>query len=550
VHLPTPTPSDDCPPGLAAEQLPVGLSADYLAGYGLLPLALQGATRADRLDVLELALGAPPAAESLASLDVLSQCFNLELQVRLVSAPVFAVRFAAWRAQLRDSQSARRAQGLGLGLGPGGRGDGLDDPDSDTTEHDLATLKALAEDAPVVKLAQELLLGAVEAQASDLHLEIYQNEFRVRQRIDGILIERPSPPRRLYLALISHLKLRAQMNIAERRLPQDGRIKLRHAGREVDLRISTVPTVHGESMVLRLLDQGPGMIGLAELGLAPAAQDVLEAAIALPHGMILVTGPTGSGKTTTLYAVLNLLNHSRHKIITVEDPVEYQITGINQIQVKPLIDLHFANALRAIVRQDPDILMIGEIRDGETAEIAIQSALTGHLVLSTLHTNDAAGAPHRLLDMGVEPYLLASSVVLIVAQRLVRTLCPHCKTPHPVTEADRLFLAAHGLVAPAGQLFGAVGCGQCSGTGYRGRKGIFELLPVSEAIKEDILRKASASSLRRLQLQAGQASLYADGLRLVQAGLTTLEELARVARHEVEDEVKDKVAAGRLHEAG
>jgi len=269
---------------------------------------------------------------------------------------------------------------------------------------------------------------------------------------------------------------------------------------------------------------------MKDLGLSDAARILLESTIYLPPGMILVTGPTGSGKTTSLYAMLGTLNNARNKIITVEDPVEYQISGVNQIQVKPMIDLTFANALKAIVRQDPDILMVGEIRDRDTAEIAIQSALTGHLVLSTLHTNDAAGAPHRLLNMGVEPYLIASSVVLIVAQRLVRKLCAECRTLHPITQADRLFLNQHGLFTDQRELAAAVGCGKCGGTGYLGRTGVFELLPVSDPIKEAILRKEPAGAMRRLANAEGNGSLYADGLQKVLAGVTTLEELARVAR--------------------
>jgi len=491
-----------------ATPLPAEVPFDFFFVHTLWPVEVNES-------LIRLASPMPPP---LAALDALRQ----RLQRRVVVLPAARAtieRLLARRAAEEDEgRSAQTALPEASPL------------DLDA-EQDLNALKALAEDAPVVKLAQELLNAAIDARASDLHLEIFQEQFRVRQRVDGVLLDQPSPPRRFYLPLISHLKLRAQMNIAERRLPQDGRIKMSRGGRDIDMRVSTVPTVHGESMVLRLLDQGAaGMIGISDLGLDAANAALLRSAITLPHGMILVTGPTGSGKTTTLYAVLAALNHPGNKIITVEDPVEYQIGGVNQIPVKPAIGLTFANALRSIVRQDPDVLMVGEIRDRETAEIAIQSALTGHLVFSTLHTNDAAGAPHRLLDMGVEPYLIASSVVLIVAQRLVRNLCPQCKRPHAASSADRLFLAQHGLNVGGETIYGAVGCPACAGTGYQGRSGIFEFLPVSDEIKEAVLRKEPASVLRRIAQQAGHGTLYADGLRKVLSGQTTLEELARVAR--------------------
>ena len=486
--------------------LPPGMNLDFLRDHCLLPLAVEEQR-------YTFAVELPPP---LAALDALRQRLGVSIGIRIA----------------RRADILQRLQEQAPDNGPA---ESIDEVSQsawsiDEMTEDLDVLKAQAQDAPVVKLAQELLFDSIDMRASDLHLEIFQNEFRVRVRIDGVLLDRPSPPRRLYLPLISHLKLRAQMNIAERRLPQDGRIKLLRDGREVDCRVSTIPTVHGESMAIRLLDQGHALISMKDLGLSDTARALLEATITLPHGMILVTGPTGSGKTTSLYAMLGILNNSLNKIITVEDPVEYQMTGVNQIQVKPMIDLTFANALKAIVRQDPDILMVGEIRDRDTAEIAIQSALTGHLVLSTLHTNDAAGAPHRLLNMGVEPYLIASSVVLIVAQRLVRTLCAECRTLHPITPADRLFLNQHGLFTDQQALAAAVGCVKCGGTGYLGRSGVFELLPVSEAIKEAILRKEPAGAMRRLADAEGHKSLYADGLQKVLAGVTTLEELARVAR--------------------
>ena len=497
--------------------LPPGMSAEFLRNHCLLPLTVEKQR-------YTFAVALPPP---LAALDALRQRLGVAIGICIARREDILLRLQTPSPANGPTELIEDATPSAWSI--------------EEMTQDLDVLKAQAQDAPVVKLAQELLFDSIEVRASDLHLEIFQNEFRVRVRIDGILLDRPSPARRLYLPLISHLKLRAQMNIAERRLPQDGRIKLVRDGREVDCRVSTIPTVHGESMAIRLLDQGHALIGLGDLGLSDPARALLESTITLPHGMILITGPTGSGKTTSLYAILGTLNNAQNKIITVEDPVEYQMSGINQIQVKPMIDLTFANALKAIVRQDPDILMVGEIRDRDTAEIAIQSALTGHLVLSTLHTNDAAGAPHRLLNMGVEPYLIASSVVLIVAQRLVRTLCSDCKTLHSITQADRLFLNQHGLFTDQRELAAAVGCPKCGGLGYLGRTGVFELLPVSEAIKEAILRKDPAGTMRRLAQAEGHGSLYADGLHKVLAGVTTLEELARVAR--IDAQLEDVSAA-------
>jgi general secretion pathway protein E len=406
--------------------------------------------------------------------------------------------------------------------------------EDEVADDDLETLKALADDAPVVKLVQNVLTRAIERRASDVHFEVSQQRFRVRFRIDGVLADVETPPKRLYLPTISHLKLRSKMNIAERRLPQDGRMKMDLAGRQVDMRVSTVPTVHGESMVIRLLDQGPGLMGLESLGFDAEKRAVFETAILQPHGMILVTGPTGSGKTSTLYAALGRVNHTGNKIITVEDPVEYQIDGINQIQVKAQIDLNFASALRSIVRQDPDIIMVGEIRDKETAEISIQSALTGHLVFSTLHTNDSFGAPHRLMEMGMESYLIASSVVLIVAQRLVRIICPHCKEAIAPNQADLAFLQEEGVDTTAvTHLYHGVGCHHCGNSGYSGRTGIYELLPMTPVIKEAIIKKLSAEGVRQCAIKEGVQTMRQDGIRKVLEGITTLEELARVTRQEL-----------------
>ncbi|HMS05817.1 MAG TPA: ATPase, T2SS/T4P/T4SS family [Burkholderiaceae bacterium] len=491
-----------------------GLGRQFLRASSLLPV----------LHEAEPARVLSAAPVNFAALDALTQFLGVPVTIALCARePLLAAIERVYRDQ--------DATGAGLSLG-GFDGDGGDG--SGAGDDDLETLKALAEDAPVVRLVQTLLSRAVEARASDVHLEISQQRFRVRYRIDGVLFDMESPPRRLYLPAISHLKLRARMNIAERRLPQDGRLKMELGGRHIDMRVSTVPTVYGESMVIRLLDQGPGLMALESLGFPSDLRGLFEQAIEQPHGMILVTGPTGSGKTSTLYAALSRVNRPGNKIITVEDPVEYQIDGINQIQVKPQIDLTFASALRSIVRQDPDIIMVGEIRDRETAEISIQSALTGHLVFSTLHTNDSFGAPHRLMDMGVESYLIASSVVLILAQRLVRVICPQCKTSAPATEADKLFLAQEGFeVAPDALLSHGRGCAHCGNSGYVGRTGIYELLPMTTAIKEAIIKKLPAEGVRRVALAEGVQTMRADGIRKVLAGVTTLEELARVTRQEM-----------------
>ena len=455
---------------------------------------------------------------NLAALDALEQFVGVPLDVQL--APKAWVSAQLNRLYATDGNSLATLADVSQA--------------DEAQDDDLETLKALAGDAPVVRLVQTLLLRAIERRASDIHFEVSQARFRVRFRVDGVLVDIETPPKRLYLPTISHLKLRARMNIAERRLPQDGRMKMDVAGRQVDMRVSTVPTVHGESMVIRLLDQGPGLMGLDSLGFDPRLQALFEAAILQPHGMILVTGPTGSGKTSTLYAALGKVNKAGNKIITVEDPVEYQIDGINQIQVKPQIDLTFASALRSIVRQDPDIIMVGEIRDHETAEISIQSALTGHLVFSTLHTNDSFGAPHRLMEMGVESYLIASSVVLIIAQRLVRIICPHCKEAIRPNEADLLFLAEEGVdPASVTTLFHGLGCQHCGHSGYIGRTGIYELLPMTPAIKEAIIKKLSAEGVRRCAAAQGVQTMRADGIRKVLSGVTTLEELARVTRQDL-----------------
>ena len=396
---------------------------------------------------------------------------------------------------------------------------------------DVQQLKDLASEAPVIRLVSLLITNALEMRASDIHVEPFENRLHVRYRIDGVLHDVESPPKRLSAAVISRIKIMANLDIAERRLPQDGRIRLRVQGKEIDLRVSTVPTMHGESVVMRILDKGGVALDFDRLGFESDTLKRFLEALMQPHGILLVTGPTGSGKTTTLYTALDRLNQPDVKILTVEDPVEYQMAGINQIQVKPQIDLTFANALRSIVRQDPDVIMIGEIRDLETAQIAVQSALTGHLVLSTVHTNDAPSTVNRLLDMGVEDYLLTSTIVGILAQRLVRTLCPHCKEtytalPELVEEINlRRFTNADEIT-----LWHARGCSQCANTGYIGRISILEMLPMTDTLRSLVMKHATATDLRAEAIREGMLTMYEDGLRKALKGVTTFEEVLRVTR--------------------
>jgi general secretion pathway protein E len=411
-------------------------------------------------------------------------------------------------------------------------------------EEDVNHLRDLASEAPVIRLVNLLINRAVEQRASDIHIEPFENELKIRYRIDGVLHDIESPPRRQQAAIVSRVKIMAKLNIAERRLPQDGRIKLRTMGKEIDLRVSTLPTLYGESVVLRILDRSSIVLDLEQLGFPTDTLTQFENLIVRPYGMILVTGPTGSGKTTTLYGALEKINSPDKKIITIEDPVEYQVSGVNQIHVKPQIGLTFANGLRSIVRQDPDVIMVGEIRDPETAEIAVQAALTGHLVFSTLHTNDAAGAVSRLLEMGVEDYLLASSLLGVLAQRLVRKLCMRCRVVVPHGEAllgagemtrasvERFTTATGNGTSNGDGVYRAAGCEECSGTGYRGRSGIYELLLMNESIREQILKHASADIIKNHAVTQGMRTLRDDGWCKVREGTTTVAEVVRVTQEE------------------
>jgi general secretion pathway protein E len=388
--------------------------------------------------------------------------------------------------------------------------------------------------APIIKLVNGLLSQAVKDRASDIHIEVFEQELVIRFRVDGMLYDVLSPPKRFHPAITSRVKVMSGLNIAEKRLPQDGRIRVRIAGRDIDIRVSVIPTAFGERIVLRLLDRAQALVdvNLDRLGFSGDNLRKIDRLIRQSHGIILATGPTGSGKTTSLYACLSRINSPDKNIITIEDPIEYQLHGVGQMQVSPKIDLTFANGLRSILRQDPDVIMVGEIRDSETAEIAIQAALTGHLVFSTLHTNDSFGALTRLVDMGIEPFLVSSSVMAVLAQRLVRVLCPDCREaylPSP-SELNRVGLNS---VQSSTPIYRAEGCRACRNTGYRGRSAVHELMIVDDDVRELVMRKADASSIRRACTSRGMKILRQDGAERVMAGQTTIEELLRVTQEDI-----------------
>ena len=408
-----------------------------------------------------------------------------------------------------------------------------------------------AEDASIIRFVNQVLRDAIELRASDIHLEPFEDEMRIRYRIDGILQDVPVPAqiKRFQPAIVSRVKILSHLNIAEKRLPQDGRIKIRLDSSEVDIRVSVIPMLHGEAVVMRLLRQNSTLRGMGELGMADADVRSFQRVLTLPHGIILVTGPTGSGKTSTLYTALNSINDAVRKIITIEDPVEYQLKGVNQIQVSEKAGLTFARGLRSILRHDPDVVLIGEIRDRETAQIAVQASLTGHLVFSTLHTNDAPGALTRLVDMGVEPYLVASSLEAVLAQRLVRRLCPHCKALDE-TEATRGLRGQVEAIRDA-VIYRAVGCRACRGTGYHGRHGVYEWMDASQKIRRMILKSASSGEIRDVARRDGMTALSEDGWRLVRLGITTPEEVMRVTKDQsIGEEEKETPAVPEVAGAG
>jgi type IV pilus assembly protein PilB len=400
---------------------------------------------------------------------------------------------------------------------------------SDSPEEiNLDQLVDSSEEGPVIKLVNLMLVQAIKERASDIHIEPFEKQLRLRYRVDGVLYDMPAPPKSFQSAVASRIKIMSRLDIAERRLPQDGRFRIKLAGRDVDLRVSVLPTVHGEKIVMRVLDKSNLSLNLESLGLDPDDLAKFRQAIEEPHGMMLMTGPTGSGKTSTLYAVLTQLNTVDSNIVTVEDPVEYQMMGVNQVQVKPDIGLTFAGGLRSILRQDPDIVMVGEIRDSETADIAVKAALTGHLVLSTLHTNDAPGAVARLVDMGIEPFLVSSSLLMVCAQRLLRKTCPHCKEPIAVPSdvAARLDLSQDEIDGTT--YYRGRGCSRCKETGYLGRMAILEILSISDSMREQILHDTSAKVIRDLALKEGMKTLRRAGMQKAKAGLTSLDEVLRV----------------------
>ena len=400
--------------------------------------------------------------------------------------------------------------------------------DIEETDIDINKLKELVDEAPIVRVVNLIISQAINDKASDIHIEPEVRNVKVRYRVDGVLHDVMSPPKHIQAPMVSRIKIMSNMDIAERRIPQDGKIHLRHDGREFDLRVSTVPCIHGEKVVMRILDRGSVMLGLNKLGFSEANQRMFEDIVEKPYGMILVTGPTGSGKSTTLYSCLNKLNTGLTNIMTIEDPVEYQLPGINQVQVNPKAELTFASALRAFLRQDPDIIMVGEIRDTETAGIAVESALTGHLVLSTLHTNDAAGAISRLIEMKIEPFLVASSVIGILAQRLARTICPNCKEAYePEPEAVRRF----GLSMYSDTVinfYKGRGCDNCKMTGYKGRTGIHEILTITDRVRALILRRSSTAEIKQAAIEEGMRTMQDDALAKVLSGATSMEESLRV----------------------
>jgi general secretion pathway protein E len=396
-----------------------------------------------------------------------------------------------------------------------------------------ADLLDASDEAPVIRLVNSILFQAVKQRASDVHIEPFERDLIVRYRVDGILYNVLTPPKRIQPSITSRVKIMAGLNIAEKRLPQDGRIRVTIAGKDIDIRVSVIPTAHGERIVMRLLDKTSILLKLEDIGFSPDQLKIFNRLIHKPHGIILLTGPTGSGKTTTLYGALTVINSPDKNIITVEDPIEYQIKGVGQIQVNPKIDLTFANGLRSILRQDPDVIMVGEVRDLETAEIAIQASLTGHLVFSTLHTNDSAGAVTRLIDMGIEPFLASSSLIAIMAQRLVRILCPECRQKYSPSEEELREIGIDSKVVGKKPLYRTIGCEHCIGTGYRGRTGIFELMVLDDDIRSLILKNFDATTIKKAATSKGMLSLRQDGARKVLRGITTIAEVVRVTQEDV-----------------
>ena len=500
--------------GVAAELI-AKIPINYAKKNRLLPLSADG-------DWITVAIADPANYDALDDLHVL-----FSKAIEPVVAPAGVIAQAINRAY--DQATTTSAQDLMIDL---------DEERLDLVASELASeprdLLEADDAAPIIKLVNGLLSQAVKDRASDIHIEVFEQELVVRFRVDGMLYDVLSPPKRFHPAITSRVKVMSGLNIAEKRLPQDGRIRVRIAGRDIDIRVSVIPTAFGERIVLRLLDRAQALVdvNLDRLGFSGNNLRKIDRLIRQSHGIILATGPTGSGKTTTLYASLSRINSPDKNIITIEDPIEYQLHGIGQMQVNPKIDLSFANGLRSILRQDPDVIMVGEIRDSETAEIAIQAALTGHLVFSTLHTNDSFGALTRLVDMGIEPFLVSSSVMAVLAQRLVRVLCTDCREPHTpsASELNRIGLTPAQCSRP---IYRAKGCRACRNTGYRGRSAVHELMVVDDDVRDLVMKKADASSIRRVCTSKGMKILRQDGAERVLAGQTTIEELLRVTQEDI-----------------
>ena len=519
---------DRCIESISAEQLNPDLvrrlPLEFLKSQCAIPIVLENG-------LLAVALAEPL---NLEAYDAIVSVLNRPC-IRVV-CPASEIEKAISRCYYQTAAIGGESAGPPRDLGPD-----APNPPAPGTDIDGSSVQTRAEDllsiadkAPAIKLVNRIFFQAVHSRASDIHIEPYENEARVRFRVDGVLHDVATLPKQQIPALLSRLKIMANLNIAERRLCQDGQSRIKIGEDLVDIRVSVIPTLGGERIMLRLLDKSRGRLTLDQAGFSRDVLNRFHRLIGMPHGIILLTGPTGSGKTTTLYAALNELNCEERNILTVEDPIEYQIPGIGQMQVKPKINLTFANCLRHILRQDPDVIMIGEIRDLETAEIAIQASLTGHLVLSTLHTNDSASAVTRLVDMGIEPYLISSSVVAVMAQRLIRVICPNCKVPDGAQE-HAISIAGQGPSAlpVRGPLYKGIGCENCIQTGYLGRTGIFELLIVDDDIKEMMTKRCAAHTIKQAAVEKGMSTLRDDGLRKALAGETTLEEVCRVTQGSV-----------------
>jgi general secretion pathway protein E len=484
-----------------------GLSSRFIRDSRIIPLEMKN-------NVLKVIMADPTSNEVIDALKV-----ALRAEIQVYSGDEKAIDDYIARYYAQESQEINKVI------------ENIDDKGFEYTSEDgedVGHLKDLASEAPIIKLVNLIITRALESRASDIHVEPFEDELIIRFRIDGVLHNVETAPKKLQAAIVSRIKIMAKLNIAERRLPQDGRIRIKVGNKEIDLRVSTIPVLYGESIVMRILDKEGIVIDLERLGFADDMLLQFQKLIQKPNGIILVTGPTGSGKTTTLYGALDKINSPEKKIITVEDPIEYQLKGVNQIQVKPQIGLNFANTLRHIVRQDPDVIMIGEIRDLETAEIAVQSALTGHLVLSTLHTNDAPSAITRLLDLGLESFLLSSTIRGILAQRLVRVICPHCKVTN-LSGDDLGDIALPGEPANV-TIHRGKGCEKCAFTGYLGRLGIFELLVIDDNIRRLILKTTDAAELRKMAIKLGMKTILEDGNDKVRKGITTLSEVYRVTQ--------------------